>query len=91
MASGFPDNVPAWYTGPDGATSAIRSARPRVRPDRQASADDLPQTRQVRAHAPQALGAPRRDSKAGNDFVEDQQQAVPIAELPQGLQETRRG
>ena len=28
MPSGFPDSVPAWYTGPTGATRRISSARP---------------------------------------------------------------
>ena len=27
-ATGFPDSVPAWYTGPTGASCSIRSARP---------------------------------------------------------------
>ena len=28
VATGFPDSVPAWYTGPSGASSSITSARP---------------------------------------------------------------
>ena len=28
VASGFPDSVPAWYTGPAGASRAMMSARP---------------------------------------------------------------
>src|SRR5262245_41200774 len=28
VASGFPDSVPAWYTGPDGASRSMISARP---------------------------------------------------------------
>ena len=32
MASGFPDSVPAWYTGPSGATHDITSRRPPYAP-----------------------------------------------------------
>jgi hypothetical protein len=28
MLSGLPESVPAWYTGPDGATRRITSSRP---------------------------------------------------------------
>ena len=28
MATGFPDRVPAWYTGPQGATCSIRARLP---------------------------------------------------------------
>ena len=32
MATGLPESVPAWYTGPSGASALITSARPAKQP-----------------------------------------------------------
>jgi len=41
-AAGFPDSVPAWYTGPAGASMSNRAADPATACQRQTSADHLP-------------------------------------------------
>ena len=41
VASGFPDSVPAWYTGPSGATTDITSLAAAVGADVEPAADDL--------------------------------------------------
>ena len=62
MASGFPDSVPAWYTGPSGASSAIRSRRPPKAPTGSPPPITLPKHHRsgVTPDQPVAPAGPRR-------------------------------
>ena len=66
-------------------------ARPAVGADGQATADDLAECREVRAHAAAALRALPADAEAGHHLVEDEQGAVRIAERAQRLEKAGRG
>ena len=59
--------------------------------DRQAAADDLAEAGQVRPDAEHLLRAARRRAKPGDHFVEDEQDAVAIADRAQALQEAVAG
>ena len=58
--------------------------------DRQAAADDLAVTGQVRGHAEALLRAAACDPEPGDDLVEDQQRPGPIAGGPRVRPGTRR-
>ena len=58
VASGFPDSVPAWYTGPSGASAAMTSARPPKAPMGRPPPMTLPKQREVGRDA-ETLLAPR--------------------------------
>ena len=87
MASGFPESVPAWYTGPSGASAAMTSARPPNGADGQAATDHLAEAGQVGPDAVAALGAARPEAEAGDDLVEDQERARPVARRAQAREE----
>ena len=87
VASGFPDSVPAWYTGPSGARCDIDVARPAERADRQAAADDLAEAPQVGGDARPLGGATEAEPEAGDDLVEEQQRADAVALGAQAGQE----
>ncbi len=81
--------MPAWYTGPSGASCSITSARPPKAPTRQPAADDLAERREVALDAV-ALGGPAEaDAEAGDHLVEDQEGPHPIALGAQALEEPR--
>ena len=58
--------------------------------DRHARADDLAERGQIRRHAEVSLCAVGREAESGDDLVENQHRAVPVAEIPQSLQEAVR-
>ena len=78
-ATGFPLSVPAWYTGPVGASCSIRSRRP-PNAAREPAAHHLAEDREVGDHVEALLGAAARDPEARDHLVEDQQRVVLVAE-----------
>ena len=56
---------------------------------RHPTADDFPETGQIRLHAVISLGARQRHAEAGHHFVDDQQGAELIAQRAQARQELR--
>jgi hypothetical protein len=78
VASGFPDRVPAWYTGPSG--EHVHDVGPTAeRPDREPAADDLAERREVGGDAVVALGPGRAQPQTGDDLVEHEQGADAVA------------
>ena len=75
MASGFPDRVPAWYTGPSGASWSMSAARPADRGEREPAAETLPNIDRsgVMPTRPCAPAGP--SAEAGDHLVEDEQRA----------------
>ena len=71
--------------GPERRDAFHDVAAPAVRADRHAAADDLAERGEVGRDAVERLRAAERDAEAGHDLVEDQQRAVPRAELAQRL------
>ena len=55
--------------------------------DGQATADDLPEHREVGADSESLLGAARCHTEAGDHLVEDQERAVAVAQVPQTREE----
>ena len=90
VASGFPDSVPAWYTGPSGASDAITSARPPKAPMGSPPPMTLPKQVRSGRDAVRGLGAAEAEAEAGDHLVEDQQRAGRVARGPQPLEEARR-
>ena len=96
MATGLPDSVPAWYTGPSGASWLHHVARAAEGRQRHAAADHLAEHAQVRREAGdglrvQALRAAEGDAEAGHHLVEDEQRAVLAAQLAQAAHEGHGG
>ena len=79
IASGFPESVPAWYTGPSGATISMISRRPPYAPTGSPPPMILP--RQVRSGSTPSdvLRAAVGEPEAGDHLVEDEQRAVLVA------------
>ena len=78
-ATGFPDNVPAWYTEPAGARCDMTSARPPNPAAGNPPPMTLPERHQVRlppSRAPSKPQYPRYDAEAGHDLAADEQRAV---------------
>ena len=90
VASGFPDRVPAWYTGPSGASDASTSARPPKAPTGRPPPITFPKHhrsgRDPRPRRRPALAQP----EPGDDLVEDQQGAGGVAGRPQAREESLR-
>ena len=91
VASGFPDSVPAWYTGPTGASCGQQLPAAAERADRQPAADHLAEAPQVRGHAEPRRRAARAEAEARDDLVEDQQRPGRVARGPQALEEPGAG
>ena len=90
VASGFPDRVPAWYTGPSGREVVHHVGPPTERADVEAAADHLAEAGEVGRDAEQALRAAPAHPEAGDHLVEDQQRTDPVALGPQPGEEARR-
>ena len=71
IARGLPESVPAWYTGPTGASLSMRSGSP-VRPDRNPPPMIFPWS-SGRADSVKRLRPAQGDAKAGRHLVENQQ------------------
>ena len=84
VATGFPDSVPAWYTGPSGASSAMMSARPPNAPTGSPPPITLPNV--IRSGAQpstarvQPVHAGSAHPEAGHHLVGDQQRAVGVGD-----------
>ena len=91
VATGLPERVPAWYTGPSGRQLLHNLAPAAESGQGQAPADDLAEAPQVRGHAEEAGGTPGTDPEAGDHLVEDQQGTRPVACLAQALEEPGPG
>ena len=90
VASGFPDSVPAWYTGPSGASSSMIAARPPTAASGRPPPIDLAEDREVGRDAEAALRAAEADAEAGDHLVEHEQRAVRGAALAQRRRGSRR-
>ena len=90
MASGFPESVPAWYTGPSGASSSMSVGGAADRGEREPAADDLAEDREVGRDAEVALRAGRADAEAGDHLVEDEERAVRACTGGAGRRGSRR-
>ena len=87
MASGFPESVPAWYTGPDRSQLLHDVGASTEGRQRQPAAHDLPEHGQVGRDAVELLRAAAGDAEAGDDLVEDEQRTGRVAERAQDLEE----
>src|SRR5262249_34661903 len=59
------------------------------RRERKTTAHDLAEDRQVRKYAEPLLGAAAGDTKSCDHLVEDEERTARVAQLPQGVEETR--
>ena len=91
IASGLPDSVPAWYTGPSGATCSIRSRRPPYAATGSPPPITLPSVVRSGVDAEALARAAGRDAEAGHHLVEDQQRAVLVGERAQRREEAGIG
>ena len=80
VASGFPESVPAWYTGPAGASSSMTSARPPKAASGRPPPAIFPSTVRSGRDAVELLRPTARDAEAGDHLVEDEQGAGRVAE-----------
>ena len=89
MASGFPDRVPAWYTGPSGASTSMTSARPPKAPTGRPPPITLPNAVRSGVTPSSSWRPAAAEPEPGDDLVEDEQRADPVALGPQALEEAR--
>ena len=90
VASGFPDSVPAWYTGPTG-----RQVLHHVAAAAEGAASGRPPPITLPKHhrsgrTPNARAPPQAEAEPGDDLVEDQQRAGRVARGPQPFEEPGR-
>ena len=78
--------VPAWYTGPNGASCASNSRASQHRGHRHAAADDLPERGEIRLDAHHLVVTVKSEAEAGDDLIEDQDGAVFAREFAQAKQ-----
>ena len=76
IASGLPESVPAWKTGPAGMTFFMMSARPPYAPTGKPPPTILPSTVRSGVSPKQLLRPAVGQAEAGHHLVVDQQRAV---------------